>query len=286
MNELPASLDEATGWFVANQELLIQYAVNIIAAIVILIVGMIVAKAVSKGISRVLSLRKIDSTVVNFLSTIVRYAIIMFTLIAVLGRLGVQTASIVAVLGAAGLAVAFALRDSLGNFASGVLLVVFRPLKVGEYVILGAVEGTVQDVQIFSTTLRSADDRIIVIPNGKVLSGEIINLTREPNRRTQIMVGVAYDADIDKVKQVLGDVIAKDNRIQHEQGVTIRLQEMAPSSLDFVVRVWTSNSDALAVYWDLMENFKRALDANNIGIPFPQMDVYMHQAQKTEIKTE
>src|SRR5699024_7154243 len=114
----------------------------------------------------------------------------------------------------------------------------------------------------------------------------VINLSREPNRRTQIIVGVAYDADIDKVKQVLGDVVAKDKRIQHDQGVTIRLHEMAPSSLNFVVRVWTTNGDAWPVYWDLMEDIKRALDTNNIGIPFPQMDVYMHQTQSATAKAE
>ncbi|KLU18682.1 mechanosensitive ion channel protein MscS, partial [Proteus mirabilis] len=219
-------------------------------------------------------------------SVLVRYTVVAFTLIAVLGRLGVQTASVIAVLGAAGLAVGLALQGSLSNFAAGVLIVIFRPIRTDEYVMIGSVEGTVKDVQIFSTTLRSADDKIIVIPNSKIISSEVINLSREPNRRTQIIVGVAYDADIDKVKQVLGDVVAKDKRIQHEQDVTIRLHEMAPSSLNFVVRVWTTNADAWPVYWDLMENFKRALDANNIGIPFPQMDVYMHQTQNTTAKTE
>lgn len=286
MNELPASLDEATGWFVSNQDLFIQYAVNIVAAFLILFVGLFVAKLVSKGVSRVLTLRHIDETVVSFLSVLARYAVVAFTLIAVLGRLGVQTASVIAVLGAAGLAVGLALQGSLSNFAAGVLIVIFRPIRAEEYVMIGSVEGTVKDVQIFSTTLRSADDRIIVIPNSKIISSDVINLSREPNRRTQIIVGVAYDADIDQVKQVLGDVIAKDKRIQHEKGVTIRLNEMAPSSLDFVVRVWTTNGDALPVYWDLMEDFKRTLDAHNIGIPFPQMDVYMHQAPNATAKAE
>ncbi|OAT34923.1 small-conductance mechanosensitive channel MscS [Proteus myxofaciens] len=286
MNELPASLDEATGWFVSNQDLFIQYAVNIVAAFLILFVGLFVAKLVSKGVSRVLTLRHIDETVVSFLSVLARYAVVAFTLIAVLGRLGVQTASVIAVLGAAGLAVGLALQGSLSNFAAGVLIVIFRPIRAEEYVMIGSVEGTVKDVQIFSTTLRSADDRIIVIPNSKIISSDVINLSREPNRRTQIIVGVAYDADIDQVKQVLGDVIAKDKRIQHEKGVTIRLNEMAPSSLNFVVRVWTTNGDALPVYWDLMEDFKRTLDAHNIGIPFPQMDVYMHQAPNATAKAE
>ncbi|MBD2814161.1 small-conductance mechanosensitive channel MscS [Xenorhabdus sp. Flor] len=276
---LSGEIDKAANWFVNNQNLLLQYAVNIVFAILILIVGLAVAKLANKAVKRVMTLRGIDATISDFLSAIIRYAIIAFTIVAVLGKLGVQTASVIAVIGAAGLAVGLALQGSLSNFAAGVLLVVFRPLRTGEYVIIGAVEGTVVQVQIFSTTLRTADDRIIVIPNGKIIADNIINTSREPNRRTQIMVGVAYDADIDEVKKVLGDVIKADNRIQHEKGVTIRLHEMAPSSLNFIVRVWTTNGDAWSVYWDLMENFKRALDKHNIGIPFPQMDVYLHQQQ-------
>ncbi|PHM33278.1 small-conductance mechanosensitive channel MscS [Xenorhabdus innexi] len=276
---LSGEIDKATHWLVSNQEILLQYVMNIVFAILILIVGLSIAKLACKTVKRVMSLRGIDTTISDFLSAIIRYAIIAFTIIAVLGKLGVQTASVIAVIGAAGLAVGLALQGSLSNFAAGVLLVVFRPLRVGEYVIIGSVEGTVVQVQIFSTTLRTADDRIIVIPNGKIITNNIINTSREPNRRTQIMVGVAYDADIDEVKKVLGDVIKDDSRIQHERGVTIRLHEMAPSSLNFIVRVWTTNGDAWSVYWDLMENFKRALDKHNIGIPFPQMDVYLHQQQ-------
>ncbi|CDH05300.1 mechanosensitive channel protein (MscS family) [Xenorhabdus bovienii str. oregonense] len=276
---LSGEIDKAANWFASNQELLIQYAVNVVSAIVILIVGLLVAKLANKAVKRVMSLRGIDATISDFLSAIIRYAIIAFTIIAVLGKLGIQTASVIAVIGAAGLAVGLALQGSLSNFAAGVLLVIFRPLRTGEYVIIGGVEGTVVQVQIFSTTLRSGDDRIIVIPNGKIIANDIINTSREPNRRTQIMVGVAYNADIDEVKRVLSDVVKADKRIQHEKGITIRLHEMAPSSLNFIVRVWTNNDDAWSVYWDLMEGFKRTLDQHNISIPFPQMDVYLHQQQ-------
>ncbi|OCA56127.1 small-conductance mechanosensitive channel MscS [Photorhabdus namnaonensis] len=276
---LSGGINEATSWLINHQDLIIQYLVNTVAAILILILGLMAAKLISKGVRRVMSLRGIDVTVSDFLAAIVRYSIIAFTIIAVLGKLGVQTASVIAVIGAAGLAVGLALQGSLSNFAAGVLLVAFRPIRAGEYVILGAVEGTVVQVQIFSTTLRTVDDKIIVIPNGKIIADNVINTSREPNRRTQIMVGVAYNADIDEVKKVLGEVIAADNRIQHDKGVTIRLHEMAPSSLNFVVRVWTANGDAWEVYWDLMENFKRTLDKHNISIPYPQMDVYLHQNQ-------
>lgn len=154
-------------------------------------------------LNRVMRLRGIDVTVADFLSAMVRYSILAFTIVAVLGRLGVQTASVIAVIGAAGLAVGLALQGSLSNFAAGVLLVAFRPFKAGEYVDLGGVAGTVVQVQIFSTTLRTVDDKIIVVPNGKIIANNIINTSREPNRRTDMIVGVAYDADIDVVKRFL-----------------------------------------------------------------------------------
>ena len=169
------SINNAGNWLVRNQALLLHYAVNIVAAIFILIVGMIVARIVSGAVSRVLKVRGIDITVSDFLSAMVRYAIIAFTLIAVLGRIGVQTTSVIAVIGAAGLAVGLALQGSLSNFAAGVLLVIFRPFRAGEYVDLGGVAGTVTQVQIFSTTLRTPDNKIIVVPNGKIIAGNIIN---------------------------------------------------------------------------------------------------------------
>ncbi|UUW17613.1 small-conductance mechanosensitive channel MscS [Serratia ureilytica] len=279
-------INGAGDWLVKNQDLLIQYAVNIVAAIVILIIGSIVARVVGNALNRVMKLRGIDATVADFLAAIVRYGVLAFTFIAVLGRVGVQTTSVIAVLGAAGLAVGLALQGSLSNFAAGVLLVIFRPLRVGEYVDLGGVAGTVDQVQIFSTTLRTADNKTIVVPNGKIIAGNIINYSREPNRRVDIVVGVAYNADIDVVKKVLGDVIAADKRIMHAKGVTVRLNEMAPSSLNFVTRSWTTNAEYWNVYFDLMENFKRALDAHNIGIPFPQMDVHLYRTEDASAKAE
>ncbi|MEI3776867.1 small-conductance mechanosensitive channel MscS [Pectobacterium brasiliense] len=276
MEELNTGLDQAGDWLVTHQSLFLQYGVNIVAALVILIVGLVIARIVSGTINKLMINRSIDSTVADFLSALVRYGIIAFTLIAVLSRVGVQTASVIAVLGAAGLAVGLALQGSLANFAAGVLLVIFRPFRTGEWVDLGGVSGSVTQVQIFSTTLRTSDGKIIVVPNGKIIAGNIINSSREPDRRTEIIVGVAYDADIDVVKKLLGDIVAADERIQHDKGVTIRLNEMAASSLNFVVWVWTTNGNAQAVYWDLLESFKRVLDEHRIGIPYPQMDVHLH----------
>ena len=224
------SINHAGTWLARNQELLLSYAVNIVAAIAILIVGMIVARVVSNTVNRLMLARKIDATVADFLSALVRYAVIAFTLIAALGRVGVQTASVIAVLGAAGLAVGLALQGSLSNLAAGVLLVMFRPFRAGEYVDLGGVAGTVLNVQIFSTTLRTADGKVVVVPNGKIIAGNIINFSREPARRNEFIIGVAYDADIDKVKQLLTSIIESDDRILRDREMTVRLNELGASS--------------------------------------------------------
>lgn len=272
-------INNAGGWLVRNQALILSYAVNIVAAIAIIIVGMIIARVVSNGVNRLLVARHIDATVADFLSALVRYGIIAFTIIAALGRVGVQTASVIAVLGAAGLAVGLALQGSLSNLAAGVLLVTFRPFRTGEFVDLGGVMGTVQNVQIFSTTLKTADGKIVVVPNGKIIAGNIVNFSREPIRRNEFIIGVAYDADVDQVIDLLREVVEADERVLKDLGIQIGLNELAASSLNFVVRCWSKSGDLQNVYWDLMKNFKRTLDAHGIGIPYPQMDVHLHQVQ-------
>ena len=259
------SINNAGGWLVRNQALLLSYAVNIVAAIAIIIVGMIVARVVSNTINRVMLARGIDATVADFLSALVRYGIIAFTLIAALGRVGVQTASVIAVLGAAGLAIGLALQGSLSNLAAGVLLVTFRPFRAGEYVDLGGIAGTVLNVQIFSTTLRTVD--------GKIIAGNIINFSREPVRRNEFIIGVAYDSDIDKVKQILTDIINSDERVLKDREITVRLNEFGPSAINFVVRAWSNSGDLQNVYWDVLERVKREFDVQGISFPYPQMDV-------------
>lgn len=276
------SIHNAGGWLVRNQELLLSYAVNIVAAVAILIAGMIVARLVSGTVNRLMLARSIDSTVADFLSALVRYGIIAFTLIAALSRVGVQTASVIAVLGAAGLAVGLALQGSLSNLAAGVLLVTFRPFRTGEYVDLGGIAGTVLNVQIFSTTLRTVDGKIVVVPNGKIIAGNIINFSREPARRNEFIIGVAYDADIDQVKQILTEIITSDERVLKDRDITVRLNELGPSSVNFVVRAWSKSGDLQNVYWDVLERIKKALDANGIGIPYPQMDVHVRQIKDSD----
>ena len=271
-------INNAGGWLVRNQALLLSYVVNIVAAIAIIIVGMIVARIISNALNKVMLARHIDATVADFLSALVRYGVIAFTLIAALGRVGVQTASVIAVLGAAGLAIGLALQGSLANLAAGVLLVTFRPFRTGEFIDIG-VMGTVQNVQIFSTTLKTGDGKIVVVPNGKIISGNIVNFSREPVRRNEFIIGVAYDADVDHVIQLLQEVVEADDRVLKDMGIQIGLNELAASSLNFVVRCWSNAGDLQNVYWDLMKNFKRTLDAHQIGIPYPQMDVHLHQVK-------
>ena len=276
------SINGAGSWLVANQALLLSYAVNIVAALAIIIVGLIIARMISNAVNRLMISRKIDATVADFLSALVRYGIIAFTLIAALGRVGVQTASVIAVLGAAGLAVGLALQGSLSNLAAGVLLVMFRPFRAGEYVDLGGVAGTVLSVQIFSTTMRTADGKIIVIPNGKIIAGNIINFSREPVRRNEFIIGVAYDSDIDQVKQILTNIIQSEDRILKDREMTVRLNELGASSINFVVRVWSNSGDLQNVYWDVLERIKREFDANGISFPYPQMDVNVKKVKEVE----
>lgn len=274
-------INNAGGWLVRNQALLLSYVVNIVAAIAIIIVGMIVARLISNTLNKVLLARHIDATVADFLSALVRYGVIAFTLIAALGRVGVQTASVIAVLGAAGLAIGLALQGSLANLAAGVLLVTFRPFRTGEFIDIG-VMGTVQSVQIFSTTLKTADGKIVVVPNGKIIAGNIVNFSREPVRRNEFIIGVAYDADVDQVIKLLQEVVDAEPRVLRDMGIQIGLNELAASSVNFVVRCWSNAGDLQNVYWDLMKNFKRTLDAHQIGIPYPQMDVHLHQVKSAE----
>ncbi|QRG79831.1 small-conductance mechanosensitive channel MscS [Citrobacter sp. R56] len=275
------SINGAGTWLIRNQALLLSYAVNIVAAIAIIIVGMIVARIVSNTVNRLMVARQIDTTVADFLSALVRYGIIAFTLIAALGRVGVQTASVIAVLGAAGLAVGLALQGSLSNLAAGVLLVMFRPFRAGEYVDLGGVAGSVLNVQIFSTTMRTLDGKIVVIPNGKIIAGNIINFSREPVRRNEFIISVTYDSDIDQVKKILTDIIQSEDRILKDREMTVRLNELGASSINFVVRAWSNSGDLQEVYWDVLERIKREFDAQGIRFPSPKMDVNFKRVKES-----
>lgn len=273
------TIDGITNWLMTKEDFIAQIIINFAIALILLVIGIFIARAASAGLRKLMTSRNIDHTVTQFCCTLLRYAFLTFAIIAALGRLGVETSSIIAVVGAAGLAIGLALQGSLSNFAAGVLLVSLRPFKVGEYTEMGGMAGTVEEVHIFSTTLRTVDNKSVVMPNGKIISGDIINYSRHPVRRIDLTIGVGYNADISEVKEVIMGVITLDKRIMKNHDITVRLIEMAASSLNFTVRVWVRNEEYWNVYFDLLESIKISLDKSSIAIPFPQIDIHLHKGK-------
>ncbi|MEZ8035704.1 MULTISPECIES: small-conductance mechanosensitive channel MscS [Vibrio] len=272
-------LSQAEQWLTNNSDLFIQYGVNIISALIILFIGNLIVKAVANSVSKVLQKKKMDRAVIEFIHGLVRYLLFVIVLIAALGRLGVQTASVVAVIGAAGLAVGLALQGSLSNFAAGVLIVAFRPFKSGDYVEIGGVAGSVDSIQIFQTVLTTPDNKMVVVPNGSVIGSPITNYSRHDTRRIDLMIGVSYGADLQKTKELLTKICESDERVLKEPGVQVGVHTLADSSVNFVVRPWVSTAEYWNVYFDLMQAIKEGLDKEGIEIPFPQMDVHMNKVE-------
>ncbi|MCC4263480.1 small-conductance mechanosensitive channel MscS [Oceanimonas baumannii] len=268
-------LHNAQSWVVNNQELIIRYTVNMAAALLTLIIGFIAVGMLTGGINKVLKARKVDSTISEFVTSLLKYGLLAFVIIAALGRVGVQTASFVAVVGAAGLAIGLALQGSLSNFAAGVLLIGFRFFKAGDYIEAGGTAGTVHSVQIFTTILMTADNRMIVVPNSKVLNDRIVNYSKESTRRLDLVIGVSYNADLKLTKEVLSRILDEDPRVLKDPAYRVAVNELGASSVDFIVRPWVKSEDYWTLKFDLLEKIKNELDANNIGIPFPQMDVHL-----------
>ncbi|MEH6530393.1 MAG: small-conductance mechanosensitive channel MscS [Photobacterium frigidiphilum] len=278
-NELTATVLSAGNWVADNQELLLQYAVNLVSAVLILFIGNIIVKTIANGVAKVLRKKDMDEAVVEFLHSLVRYLLFVIVLIAALGRLGIQTASVVAVIGAAGLAIGLALQGSLSNFAAGVLIVAFRPFKSGDYVEIGGVAGSVESIQIFQTILTTPDNKMVVVPNGAVISSAITNYSRHETRRIDFVIGVSYNADLKKTKEVLTRVVEADPRVLKDPAPTIGVVALADSSVNFVVRPWVKTGDYWTVYFDLLQAIKEELDKEDIGIPFPQMDVHLNKLE-------
>jgi len=261
------------------QEWIVLYGVKVIAAIAILLIGWIAAKGIRKIMRRMLQRARIDETLVSFVSSVSYVGVMAFVVIAALGQLGVQTASFVVVLGSAGLAVGLALQGSLANFAAGVLMIIFRPFKVGDYIEGGGVAGVVEEIGIFTTELKSPDNKKIIVPNGKMTGDNIVNYTAKEIRRVDIVAGVSYKDDLEKVRNVLTDILAKDDRILKDPAPTIGVLELADSSVNFAVRPWVKTADYWNVFFATQENIKKRFDSEGICIPFPQRDVHI---QKTD----
>ncbi|ART82628.1 mechanosensitive ion channel protein [Oceanisphaera profunda] len=271
----PEVINQAQSWIINNQSLLLSYGVNIVAAIITLTIGFMLVRTLTNGVNSLLKKRNVDNTISDFITSMIKYALLAFVIIAALGRVGVQTASFVAIIGAAGLAVGLALQGSLSNFAAGVMLIGFRFFKAGDYIEAAGTAGTVRSVQIFTTILMTADNRMIVVPNAKILNDKIINVSREKTRRLDLEIGVSYSADLKLTKEVLERIINEDPRVLPEPAPRIAVSNLGASSVDIIVRPWVNATDYWALKFDLLEKIKNELDANNIGIPFPQMDVHL-----------
>jgi len=271
----PINFSSVQGFATWIYQMLVEYGLRVVSAIVILLVGRYVAKLLSKLLAQVLVKAKVDATLVTFVENFSYTGMLVFVVVAALDRVGVQTASFIAVLGAAGLAVGLALQGSLGNFASGVLLLVFKPFRVGDFVEIGGVKGTVQAIQIFNTVLNSPDNVRIIVPNGAVTGGSISNYTINGTRRVDLTVSVSYEDDLKKARRVIESVLAAEPRILAEPAPVVAVNEMGDSSMDFVVRPWVKTADYWAVYWNLTENLKVALDEHGLTIPFPQQEIYI-----------
>jgi small conductance mechanosensitive channel len=256
-------------------EVIVTYGVKILLAFAVYIIGKWVARGISGLLEKGMKARNVDATIVSFTKNIVYYAMFTMVIIAALGQLGVQTASFVAIIGAAGLAIGFALQGSLANFAAGVLLILFRPFKLGDFVEAGGAAGVVKEVSIFSTILTTGDNKTVTISNSAVMGGNITNFSTQPERRVDFTVGVSYGADLDLVRKELTAIAKSDDRVIVDKGVTIGLAELADSSVNFAFRIWTKTENYWPLFFDTNEKIKKRFDEVGIEIPFPQMDVHV-----------
>lgn len=250
--------------------------VNLLAAIAILLIGRIVAGILRSIAERMMLKAKVDQTLARFLSHIAYAALITFVIIAAIDRLGVDTTSFAAILAAAGLAVGLALQGSLSNFAAGVMLILFKPFKVGNFIEAGGAKGTVEDIHIFNTIVRTGDNVLITVPNSQITGGKITNFSAKPTRRIDLVIGCGYDDDLKAVKAYLQSALESDERILAEPAPVVAVDELGDSSVNFVVRPWVNAADYATVKWDLTEKIKTDFDERGFNLPYPQRDVHVH----------
>jgi len=259
--------------------LMATYGLSVIGAVVILVVGFVIAGWVRGSVDRGLSkFKKVDETLRSFFSSLAYYAVVIFTVIAVLSQFGVQTTSFIAVLGAAGLAIGLALQGTLSNVAAGVMLLLFRPFKVGDYIEAGGLAGTVKGISLFVTELATPDNVQIIAPNAQLWGSAIKNYSFHPTRRVDIVMGIAYEDEIDKALAAIVDEAKKDSRVSADPAPMAAVTDLGDSSVNFVVRVWCNAADYWGLKFDLTKNLKNRMDAEKITIPYPQRTVHMTAA--------
>lgn len=265
---------QAVGQFVADN--IVPYSWNLLAALAIFLVGKWVVTRLCRFLERKMQAR-VDGTIARFAARLAYIALLIFVAIAALEQLGLQTTSLVAIFGAAGLAVGLALKDSLGNFAAGVMLILFRPFREQDYVEAAGTSGTVHEIRIFATRLITPDNKLITVPNGTIMADNITNYSAMPTRRVDMVFGVAYSSDLQRVRRVLQELLDQDERVLAEPAPVIVVGELGDSAINFWVRPWTRTEDYWAFKWDYTERVKQRFDEEGITIPFPQMDVHLEQ---------
>ena len=258
-------------------ELATVYGLRVIAAIAILVVGRWVAKIFRRIFRKVMTKREVDVTITTFVGSLTYYLLLTFFVVAALGQLGVQTTSLVAIVGAAGLAIALALQGSLANFAAGFLMIIFRPFRVDDYIEAAGTAGTVEKIHIFNTELKTPDNKTVIVPNASITAGNIVNYSTKGTRRVDMTFGIGYDSDIDKAKEIITDMIQADERVLPEPAPLIAVAALADSSVNIIARPWVNSSDYWGLLFDLTEKVKKRFDAEGISIPFPQRDVHIYQ---------
>jgi small conductance mechanosensitive channel len=254
-----------------------QFGLKLIAAIVVFFVGKWLARKISNLLKRGMQKAETDPTLIGFVGNIAYFGLLTMVVIAAVGQLGVQTTSFIAVLGAAGLAIGLALQGSLANFAAGVLMIIFRPFKAGDYIEAAGTAGSVEEVQLFTTTLKTPDNKIVIIPNAQVTAGTITNYSARDTRRLDLVFGVGYGDDLDKVKRVIWEVLNEESRLLKDPEPVVAVLNLGESSVDFAVRPWVNSADYWGVYFDLQEKMKKRFDQEGISIPFPQRDLHVYQ---------
>ena len=259
------------------QDVVVFYGLKIIAALAIFIIGRWIARGIQTFTGKIMNKRNVDPTIVSFVGRLVYIALITFVALAALAQLGIQTTSFIAVIGAAGLAIGLALQGSLANFAAGFLMIIFKPFKAGDYIEGGGAAGTVEKIEVFTTQIVTVDNKLVIVPNAKMMSDNIVNYSAKDTRRVDLDFGVSYSDDIDKVRKAIREVVDKDARILKTPEAMILVKELADSSVNFQLRAWVKSGDYWGVHFDVIEAVKKLFDVEGISIPFPQTDVHLYE---------
>lgn len=276
MKNLELNLDTILAWVTA-------YSIRILGALVIFMVGRWVAHRFADLMKKLMLKSRVEETLVHFLGNLAYYAMLAVVIIAALNNLGVNTASFLTIVGAAGLAVGLALKDSLSNFAAGVMIVLFKPFKIGDAISAAGITAKVEKISIFNTHFCTPDNQLIIVPNSKIISDTITNINAKETRRIDLVIGISYGDDAGRAKEVLGRIIAAESRVLPSPAVTIAVAELADSSVNLVCQPWVKTTDYWDVRFALIENIKKTFDAEGINIPFPQRDVHVFMEKQGDV---